>query len=111
VVHSIPFYIVFRIEPIMAGTSNGNSNSGKAASNGQGSSASASASKAALGSVSVNSVREFLCSQIKILLSGRVCGRKSLSRLAESPDSPTLACEIQMVNVASIVQAKSLPDK
>jgi hypothetical protein len=101
----------------MAGTtggSNGSGNSGKTASNGQGSSASASAKKQPLVvQYPVNSVWEFTLQPNQDKISGRVYCTDETSQivvLQKALVHTTLACEIQMVNVASILQAKSLPD-
>jgi hypothetical protein len=98
----------------MVGTSNGSGNSGKTASNGQGSSASASAKKQPLVvQYPVNSVWEFTLQPNQDTISGRVYCTDETSQivvLQKALIHTTLACEIQMVNVASIVQAKSLPD-
>jgi hypothetical protein len=101
----------------MAGTtggSNGNGNSGKTASNGKGSSASASVIKQPLVvQYPVNSVWEFTLQPNQDTISGRVYCTDETSQivvLQKALIHTTLACEIQMVNVASIVQAKALPE-
>jgi hypothetical protein len=98
----------------MVSTSNGSGNSGKTASNGQASSASASAKKQPLVvQYPVNSVWEFTLQPNQDTVSGRVYCTDETSQivvLQKALIHTTLACEIQMVNVASILQAKSLPD-
>lgn len=96
------------------GGSNGNGHSGKTAPNGQGSSASASAKKQLLVvQYPVNSVWEFTLQPNQDTILGRVYCTDETSQiivLQKALVHTTLACEIHMVNVASIVQAKSLPD-
>jgi hypothetical protein len=98
-------------ELIMVGTtggSNGTGSSGKTASNGQG-----AKKQPLVVQYPVNSVWEFTMQPNQEIISGRIYCTDETSQivvLQKALVHTTLACEIQMVNVASIVQAKSLPD-